>query len=201
MTEINETEAIEIEMAEPLEDQPGWANDGALTEDEITDALEDMQNAISAEADAEHAEALALNALHGKIFGETVDETTPVDTSFSPFELRAIRESHGLSRNDVVEATGLSLSVVWRSEQEDKTITPEIYGKLVEFYENTPDKVKATKKAVKVECDHAPLQAALNDFGLFLAAVLDTAKEKKQATGALKEILVKFTDDIYNVQW
>ncbi len=51
-----------------------------------------------------------------------MNEKITVPSDPTPAEVRLVRESLGLSRADVCTLTGLSLSVVWRSEQPGRSV-------------------------------------------------------------------------------
>lgn len=91
--------------------------------------------------------------------GETVE--APVATeNITALGIRVVRDSLGLSRRDVERGTGLAGSVVWRAEQDGKTVTDEqrraIWNFLTAFKIANPtgkSKPVAKKQSVKKTSD------------------------------------------------
>lgn len=81
---------------------------------------------------------------------------------WSASAIREKRESLKLSRADVEKATGLSGSVVWRAEQDGKTIDGEALAKIANFLRD------AQPKPVKRPTP-TPLQTAASDFSELVA--------------------------------
>lgn len=83
----------------------------------------------------------------------------------TPADFLSVRTTLKLSRADVEKATGLSGSVVWRSEQDGKTIEDEPKGKLIDFYAKMTEDA-AYRESIKPAKKPAPtaLQTATSDF-------------------------------------
>ena len=74
------------------------------------------------------------NAATGIIEAAETTETPTeqkIERGMSPAEIRRTREELSISRAAMAELTGISLSRIWASEQDDKTISDEHYAFIV----------------------------------------------------------------------
>lgn len=70
----------------------------------------------------------------------------------TPEAIRTLRTELGLSRHDVEQHTGLSGSAVWRAEQSEKQVMPEVSNKIYTFLVAvTLGEIKIEKKAKKTK--------------------------------------------------
>lgn len=66
--------------------------------------------------------------------------------------IRTLRTELGLSRHDVEQHTGLSGSAVWRAEQPEKQVMPEVADKIWAFLTTVAQgEIKIEKKAKKTQ--------------------------------------------------
>jgi hypothetical protein len=121
----------------------------------------------------------------------------------TPSERRRTREALQVSRATVQKATGLTGSVIWRSEQEDRQVTEEQRDQLDELYRTwardgvpaeyaRPEpKPKASTGGVHPATRARELTARLNDVAALLAeaATAKTLRETKAAIDRAREVL------------
>lgn len=190
---------------------------GAQSLSALKSALEDavQESTLSTESEATLAnwDAAVTAGLTYNV--EQVDETPtdPADDTSSTFsepaDLRRRREELGVSRRAVHEATGLSNSVVWRSESEKaKKISNDEWAKIDALYakwskEGVPAEyakpVKTAKVAAHSGADQAEasrqLAALYQEFteGLrtSISDKIAVAQSKKARTAELKALLAE----------
>ena len=114
---------------------------------------------------------------------------------------RATRENLKLSRKDVQDATGLSASVVWRAEQENKTVKDEDAAKIWLFLSTAQPKVGTSAKpkptvSQAIMNDLIEVQALASKLAIkieltreMLEAAIAAAKEAKRSSKDLQAIL------------
>jgi DNA-binding transcriptional regulator YiaG len=133
-------------------------------------------------------------------------ELTSVTTKLTPTELRKVREDLGVSRAVVQDATGLSSSVVWRSEHDDaKPIADEQRTTLVDLYSTwweggVPQRYTKPVKAEKATAATAPPVDVtkyvdfINEIYDGLTTAVAARKVKKAATKDLSTLLDKIAN-------
>jgi transcriptional regulator with XRE-family HTH domain len=121
----------------------------------------------------------------------------PMDGVLVSEHRRQLREKLGLSRAQVCQATGLTLSSVWRSEQTGRVVEAPIIHLLNEFLENVringiPAELAKPKKVVQTK-EKAATRAELTERLTSLSALLDetlTVKSLKEVRTLIEQARV-----------
>lgn len=118
-TDPEVTEETEIVIADVVEGSTTVYND-ELPDD--TDVDTDVDTDADVDTEAESIDNVVPEG-----------DTTTIDYNLSPSAIRSFREGLSVSRALVSKETGLSGSVVWRAEQEGKTVSDDQRTLIIDF--------------------------------------------------------------------
>ncbi len=116
------TDDTEIVIEDVVEGSTTVYNDELLDDAEVDDKDIDTDVDVDTDVEAEPVDDIVPE-----------DDTTTVDYNLSPTAIRSFREGLSVSRALVSKETGLSGSVVWRAEQEGKSVSDDQRTMIIDF--------------------------------------------------------------------
>lgn len=116
------TDDTEIVIEDVVEGSTTVYNDELLDDAEVDDKDIDTDVDVDTDVEAEPVDDIVPE-----------DDTTTVDYNLSPTAIRSFREGLSVSRALISKETGLSGSVVWRAEQEGKSVSDDQRTMIIDF--------------------------------------------------------------------